>query len=366
MPVPEPEIAELNSALFDTVGAVLMVLDREGCIVRFNRAAQELTGYGFEELRDRPYFWTRFLPGNCQDEVLEVFRRLCEGEEIPAHDNPWLNRAGEPRLFEWRNTMLRDARGRVSHVITLGVDVTQARLDEARLRDSEQRILRELAERQRLERQVVEIGTAEQERIGREIHDGLGQQLTALALLCATLRQGLAREGHAAAAESVAHLERRLQGATAEARALARGLSPIRMDGSSLSTALRALVNDAGAGSALKFELRVDGSAPGLDESVATHLYRIVQEALHNALKHARAHQVSIELELDDERVRLEVRDDGVGLPRSRQDNLGLPIMRHRAALIGAVLQVESTPSEGTVVRCLWSRHRNPPAGQAH
>ncbi len=364
--MPEPQSLELNSALFDTVGAVLMVLDREARIVRFNRAAQEFMGYRFEEVRDQPYFWTRFLPPGCQDEVMDVFRRLCAGEEVPTHDNPWLNRSGESRLFEWRNTMLFDAGGQVTHVITLGVDVTQARLDEARLRDSEQRILRELAERQRLEREVVDIGTAEQERIGREIHDGLGQQLTALAMLCSSLRQRLLREGHAAAAESVEHLERRLQGVTAEARALARGLSPIRLDGSSLATALRALVEDASAGSAMACDLRISGAAPGLDEVVATHLYRIAQEALHNALKHARAHQVRVELELADERVRLEVRDDGVGLPESRRDNLGLPIMRHRAALIGAALQVESSPSAGTIVRCLWSRGRTSPAAKSH
>ena len=364
--MPVPEIAELDSALFDTVGAVLMVLDREGRIVRFNRAAREWMGYSFEDVRDQPFFWTRFLPPSCRGEVLDVFRRLCEGEEIPVHDNPWLNRADKPRLFEWRNTMLRDAAGRVTHVVTLGVDVTQARQDEARLREGEQRILRELAERQRLEREVVEIGTAEQERIGREIHDGLGQQLTALAMLCASLRQRLVRDGHAAAAESVAHLEGRLQGATAEARALARGLSPIRLDGSSLSTALRALVEDAGAGSGTACQLRISGTAPALDETVATHLYRIVQEALHNALKHARAHQIRIELELGDERLRLEVRDDGVGLPESRRDNLGLPIMRHRARLIGAELQVESSPSAGTIVRCLWSRDRGSRGEKIH
>ena len=364
--MPEPATAEWNTVLFDTVGALVMVLDRDGCIVRCNRTAQEFMGYSPSEVRGRPYFWTRFLPRSCHAEVLEVFRRLCAGEDIPIHDNPWLNRSGETRLFEWRNTVLRDADGQATHVITLGVDVTQARLDAARLHDGEQRLRRELAERRRLERQVVDIASAEQARIGREIHDGLGQQLTALNMLCASLRQRLERDGQAAAADALERLQQRLQDAASQARALARGLSPLRVNGVSLKEAIRALVDDAAAGSDMAFELQLDDAAPDLEDNVSMHLYRIAQESLHNALKHARASRVSVELRLVGECVRLEVRDDGVGLPTGSRHSLGLPIMHHRAALIGATLQVESSADTGTIVRCVLPRDADGPARAFH
>ena len=352
------EIAGFNSALFDTVGALLLVIDREGRIVRLNRAAQDFMGDDPEQLRRKPFLWTHHLPPEQRDEVMSVFARLFQGEAIPRYDNPWLDGAGQLHLLEWRNTVLHDRSGQACCVITLGVDVTQARRAEARQRESE---LRELGERRRLELEIVRIGTAEQERIGREIHDGLGQQLTALGMLCASLQRRLASQGQLQEIDTLQLIQRHLQAATAEARSMARGLSPMRIDGNSLGQALRALVDDVhrGAGVSCRFAMR--GDSAGIDEEVATHLYRIAQEALNNALKHARATQVSVQLAATPYRVRVLVRDDGVGLGAAPRDNLGMPIMRHRAAVIEGLLRVDSSPA-GTTVRCTWRR----PQAQAH
>ncbi len=451
------ELAELNTALFDTVGAVLMVLDRHGRIVRFNRTAREFFGCSFEAIRDRPRVWTRFVPADRQDEVQDVFTRLLHGEEVPSHENPWIDRAGQARMFEWHNSTLRDDSGQVLYVITFGVDVTEARraqelssISEARYRnlvehapdaivqvDADGRfalvnqacvallgavsaqqllgrgvlefvapawrgrvgervrslrerggavpalslrmlrldgsevevesvaaawraagqvylhvILRDLSERRRLEREVVEAATAEQERIGREIHDGIGQKLSALGMLSASLQRRLEREQHTQAAQAADRLVQELQAASAEARLLARGLSPIRLDHGSLLIALHELAASVGASSGVHCELSVRGSLVGLDEALATHLYRIAQEALNNAAKHARAGHVEMVLQAQPRQVCLSVRDDGSGLAASRQEGLGLSIMRHRAALMGGWLEVESVPGVGTTVRC--------------
>ena len=350
------EIAGFNSALFDTVGALLLVIDREGRVVRLNRAAQEFMGDEPEQLRRQPFLWVRHLPPEQRDEVLSVFKRLLQGEAIARYDNPWLDNAGQLHQLEWRNTVLRDRSGQARCVITLGVDVTEVRRAEARQRESE---LRELGERRRLEQEVVRIGTAEQERIGREIHDGLGQQLTALGMLCASLQRRLAAQGQLQEIDTLQLIQRHLQAATAEARSMARGLSPLHIDGNSLGQALEALVDDVhrGAGVSCRFAMR--GDSAGIDEEVATHLYRVAQEALNNALKHARAMQVSVHLDATPYRVRVMVRDNGVGLGAAPRDNLGMPIMRHRAAVIGAVLRVDSSPA-GTTVRCTWRRPQAP------
>lgn len=451
------ELSELNAALFDTVGAILMVLDRQGCIVRFNRAAQDFVGYGFEQVRGRPFFWARFLPQDQRQAVLDVFARLLGGEGLARHDNPWVGRHGEQRMFEWHNSLLRDAAGRTQYVVTLGVDVTEARRAIEQARDSEARyrnlvesardailladddgcfalvnrscidllgaaqaqdllgrrvldfvaessrqrvgqrwqqlreeggsvppapirvrrldgaevevesvasayvaggrtnvhvVLRDLGERRRLEREVVEAATAEQERIGREIHDGIGQRLTALGLLCAGLKRRLLREQRTEDADAAEMLLQEMQTATSELRLLARGLSPIRIDNGSLGSALQELVDGVARSTGLPCRLRLQGDVAGLDDSRATQLYRIAQEALNNAVKHARASSVEVELEVGQGRACLVVRDDGIGLAQSRHDGLGMSTMRHRAALIGASLDVDSVPGAGCSVRC--------------
>ncbi len=450
-------LSELSSALFDTVGAMLMVLDREGCIVRFNRAAQEFVGHGFDAVRERPMFWIRFLPPACRDEVVGVFRRLLDGDAMPRYDNPWVDRQGRERMFEWHNSLLRDADGQVRYLVTLGVDVTEARDAAGRLRDSESRyrnlvehahdaillidadarvalvnpagvallgarspqqllgvpvldivapasrarvaqrmgmlqagqasvpastvrmlrldgaevevesvasadlsggarklhvILRDLGERRRLEREVVEAAGAEQERIGREIHDGLGQRLTALGLACAALQRSLTRAGQAQHAQAAGRLLQDLQQATTEARDLARGLSPIRLETGSIGVALRELVEGVGRSSGLACRLDLQGEPGEVDDEVATQLYRIVQEALHNAVKHAQARRIEVQLQVRRGCASLLVRDDGVGLEASRTDGLGMLTMRHRAALVGGTLEIVSAPDAGTSVRC--------------
>lgn len=453
------ELSNLDSALFDTVGALLMVLDRQGAIVRFNRAAQEFTGYTFSEVRNTPFFWTRFLPGERLEEVRDVFRRLCNAEDIPTHENAWVNRAGDQRVFVWHNSVFRDEAGHVRYVITLGVDVTATRRAHDQQREAEMRyrnlfehspdaiflvdadgrfalvngscmallgasgpddlighqvlefvapssrarvtarvrqlreygdsvpvdimrmrrmdgaeievdsvatafsahgrthvhvIQRDLSERRGLEREIVEAATLEQERIGREIHDGIGQRLTALSLMCAGLTRRLALEGRRDDADVTELLQDELQTTIGEARFLARGLSPIHLDGNSLAAAVESLVDAVGKASGVVCSFAMRGDVSGFDYVAATHLYRIVQEALNNAVKHSRAEHIEVELAGDADHVSVQVRDDGTGILLSRNDGLGMSIMRHRADLIGATLEVLSAPRSGTIMRCIY------------
>lgn len=451
------ELSILDGALFNTLGALLMVVDRQGRIVRFNRAAQEFTGYTLSDVRNIPFFWTRFLPKERLEDILEVFRRLCDAEDVPTHENAWVDHAGDSHTFVWHNSVLRDDVGHVRYVITLGVDITASRRAQDQQREVETRyrnlvenspdavflvdptgrfelvngscaamlgasephdligrevigfiaassrgqvarrvrqlreqggsapatiirmqrmdgseievdsvatafsaqgathihvIQRNLSERRRLEREIVEVATAEQERIGREIHDGIGQRLTALSLLSAGLARSLMLEGHRKAADAAALLLGELETAIGEARSLARGLSPIELDGSSLAGAVESLVEVAGKATGVACSFTLCGDVSHFDQASATHLYRIVQEALNNALKHSHARHIAVELASDADQVRLQVYDDGRGIAASPQDGMGMSIMRRRADLIGAQLEVVSAPGSGTIVRC--------------
>jgi PAS domain S-box-containing protein len=130
---------DFSSAVLDTIGAVVTVLDKSGRIVRFNNACEALTGYSFEEVRGR-FVWDFLLPESQVDAVREVFNSLTAGHFPNQYENHWLTKGGEPRLISWSNTALVDQRGDVEYVIATGIDVTEQRIAQQELKDSHERI----------------------------------------------------------------------------------------------------------------------------------------------------------------------------------------------------------------------------------
>jgi signal transduction histidine kinase len=206
----------------------------------------------------------------------------------------------------------------------------------------------------RLEQKILEISEEERRRIGHDLHDGLGQHLTGIALLAKALKQRLeaAHQPDASEAGKIAALVNDSIGWT---RDLARGLSPLAQD-SGLQPALEGLAANASkllninctCSGSLASEFRADGEA-GL------HLYRIAQEAINNSVKHGKAKNVQIALGVSNGSIQMMVMDDGAGLSAKTRSNpgLGLQIMAYRARIIGATLSVERNASgNGTVVIC--------------
>jgi len=124
--------AEFSSAVLGTLGALVVVLDTEGRIVRFNRTCESVTGYRFEEVEGQP-FWDLFLAPEEAPGVREVFSKLSAGQFPSHYANHWLTRAGEPRLISWSNTCLVDDAGAVEHIIATGVDITEQRQAQERI-----------------------------------------------------------------------------------------------------------------------------------------------------------------------------------------------------------------------------------------
>ncbi len=125
-------------AVLQAAGTAVVVLDREGRVVRFNRAAEEMTGYSFAELQNRQV-WDYLIPPEQQAGVRGVFDNLMHDTIIGSYENEWLTKDGSRRLLAWRNTVLRDAGGKVEHVVALGYDISELRANEARMRlDAEQ------------------------------------------------------------------------------------------------------------------------------------------------------------------------------------------------------------------------------------
>ena len=228
---------------------------------------------------------------------------------------------------------------------------------ETRVRQRTAALTEEMVERDRLEKEVLEISEREQRRIGHDLHDSLGQHLTATALAGQVLNNHLTEHcliAHAAEAERIVGL---LEESIELTRNLARGLSPVALETEGLTAALAELAENTTAQFYLPCVWHCDPAMRFTDPVAAMHLYRIAQESISNAIRHGRSSRVDIRLVEDPAggRLTLTVHDDGRGLPSAadqRPGGQGLRIMAHRARMIGATLDIFSADGGGTTVLC--------------
>jgi PAS domain S-box-containing protein len=323
------------AAVVDTVGALVLVLDPQGRIVRFNRACEQTAGYLSNEVIGGRV-WDLLVAPEDRARFRETFEQLRAGRLPAPYESAWENREGARRVISWSGTSLADGRGALEYVILTGIDVTEAK---------------------RLERTILDISGREQRRIGQDLHDGLGQHLTGVAFMSKVLEQRL-REKVLPEAADAAKIVALVNQAIDKTRELSHGLLPVLADARGLMTALERMalqVEDLFQVSC-SFECR---QALLVRESgIAMHLYHIAQEAVNNALKHGRPRHIAIRLS-GGEAPFLSVDDDGVGLHESRPSGqtgqgMGLSIMGYRAKMIGGVLEVRAGLAGGTAVVCMF------------
>lgn len=216
---------------------------------------------------------------------------------------------------------------------------------------------RDISARRWLERWLLTISDEEQQRIGADLHDGLGQQLTGLSCLAVALRDRLGKThpGEAAQAELISRLANE---AVAQSRALARGLCPVQLENAGLLVALEELSGQAQTLHGVKCRFEVKGAPPACDHLTALHLYRITQEAIHNAVRHGQARHIRIVLFSRRNQHRLMIADDGKGFDataRGHAPGSGLRLMGYRATIIGGALSIDSRPGGGTRVNCQFT-----------
>jgi signal transduction histidine kinase len=213
--------------------------------------------------------------------------------------------------------------------------------------------LQDITERRQLEKEVLEISDREQNRIGQDLHDGLCQHLAGIEFRLLSLKQKLAGKSRREAAET-AELAKLVREAIEETRTLARGLSPVMMGGEGLMTALQDLA--ANTEKAFHMSCSFNCPLPVLisDNAVATHLYRIAQEAVSNAIRHGKAEFVVINLLRTNGRLVLGVKDDGLGFPKRPRPHQGMGrhVMQYRAGMVGGSLVVHADPERGISVVC--------------
>ena len=224
---------------------------------------------------------------------------------------------------------------------------------EDRVRQRTRALTQEMAERERLEKEILEVSEREQRRIGRDLHDGLCQHLTGTALAGQVLRERLQAKSAPEAAEAgkiIGLVEEGIR----MARDLARGTYQADMAAEGLMTALEELSANTTQWSKTACVFKQAATVLIPDGTTAMHLHRIAQEAVSNAIRHGKAGRIVVELSESHGRVALTVEDDGVGLPEGWQKSAGLGarIMAHRAAMIGADFVMDLNPTGGTFVKC--------------
>ncbi len=214
-------------------------------------------------------------------------------------------------------------------------------------------ITSDVTDRYRLEQEILEITDREQRRIGQDLHDGLGQQLTAIQLMCESLREDLA-VGHPLLEKQAARMAVYLSETIAQTRALSHGLAPMELQTSGLMVALERLARDTGALAKVKCRFRCAKPVLMADNVVSGHLYRIAQEAVNNALKHGAPGQIEIRLDQRKGLVQLQISNNGKELSETGETSrgIGLQVMQHRANIVGGTLTIGSAPGQGVTVTC--------------
>jgi signal transduction histidine kinase len=222
-----------------------------------------------------------------------------------------------------------------------------------------EKLRKEIQERVRLEKELLEAGEREQRRIGNDLHDSLGQHLTAAAMAGKVLAKRLARKS-LAEAETADQLVAMVEEGVELTRKLARSLHLIELRADGLEDALQELAANISKAFNISCRLEHSGAVVLTDEEAPIHLYRIAQEAVSNAIRHGHARTIIISLDATNKRIMLAVTDDGIGLPRDVRNNMGmgLRIMDYRAGMIGATFDIQNLPAGGARAVCILDRRQ--------
>ncbi len=333
-------------AIFHASTDAIISINAEGIVTDMNFATTRMFGYSRDELIGKNV--SVLMPEPFRSKHDSFVRRYLE--------------TGVPSIIGRGRDLV--AQRKDGSIFPVGLLV-----DEIDHRGEFMGIVRDISERKRLEKQIVEISSDERRRIGRELHDGIGQQLTGLGLYAGALSElfeSSARTGSLKESASerpkiqelLCKLSSGIKETARNVQALSRGIVPVLKDSEGLWQALEEMVRSVDGLQNVRCLFVHSGEFHVGDSETINHLFRIAQEALSNSLKHSHAQQVVVSLERLDKRIVLEVCDDGIGIDsaqqRSADDNngAGFRIMKYRADLIGAILDVSPRVGGGTRLRC--------------
>lgn len=318
-------------AILDATADAVVTIDVLGRIATFNRAAERIFGYAASEVIGQNV--TMLIPP--QERVGRY------GYKATA------TRSYASRLIGRSHEISGRRKDGSIFPIQLSVNSVEGR-------DLFVGVARDMTEHKALQKEIIDVAMLEQRRIGQELHDGTQQELTGLGLLAQSLAESLSRSNAMTASQVASRVARGIEQCNQRVRSLARGMVPVPIDREGLMTALAELARQTTEIHGIPCGFECPSPVEIDNDNEATHLYRIAQEALSNATRHAKASAIWIRLEQVDGRLVLEVQDTGIGLQAAANSGkgVGLRLMEHRCAMIGGNFAIDPRPDGGTCIVC--------------
>ncbi len=360
-----------RSAIENSIPSGIAVVNLDGRQTYVNPAFCEMVGWDETQLIGckAPFaYW----PAEEVETITSAMVHVAEGR-LPADgfELRFCRRNGERFDVLVLVTALHDTFDNVSGWLSSITDITERKKAEAELRRSHEELERrvqertadlstansrlksEIAERRRLEHELLDITEKERRRIGLDLHDDLGQKLAGVALMAKGLQLRLAKQ-RASESDDAGKIHELLEQAMSHARDLARDLATLDFSENDLPSAIQKLASHAKESFGITCRFKSDDAIPPLETNTVQQLYKITQEALTNAIKHGKTKQVNIQLSNGANRISLTIRNSGAPFPSvaGRNAGMGLRIMNYRANLIGASLEIKPGETDGTVVTC--------------
>lgn len=332
------ESEERYRSLVETTTDLIFEVDRDGVYTYVNSKAKDMLGYEPEELIGKTVF--EFLPSGERERVAKMFQeRVAEGKSGSKVEFVRLHKTGRAIISETNAMPIFDERGKCRGFRGISRDITERKKAEKSLHK----------ERQHLKRSL-EASDQERKLIAYEIHDGLTQHLSAAIMQFQTFDRLQAREP-AEAAKIFDTGMQMLGHSLAEARRLISGVRPLLLDEAGVLAAVESLIYEiTRRGLEIQIEFHHKVEFARLDPALENALYRIIQESLENACRHSKSKKVRVEILQIGDRVRVEVRDWGIGFASQSVDEgcYGLAGIRERARVLGGRATINSTHGEGT------------------
>ncbi len=324
------QITRRLAAIVESSDDAIVSKSLDGIIVSWNAGAQRIYGYTAEEAVGQPI--TILCAAEHRDDIFRNLERVKLGIHIAHFETTRIRKDGHKIDISLSISPIKGASGEVVGASAIGRDIT---------------------ERKTLQREVLEIAALEQRRIGQDLHDGIGQELTGLAMLAQRLIGELAGDGRPELGAAT-KIHAGLENALSHVRAVSKGLVPVEVDAEGLMIALADLAARTSELHRVSCTFECQRPVAIADNQTAMHLFRMSQEAVTNAIKHGRPQHIVIRLGVEGDLAILRVIDDGTGLPAAPESiaGTGLRIMGYRAELIGAQLEFTEARPHGTIVTC--------------
>lgn len=320
------------STILDTTVDAIITIDSRGSIQTFNQAAEDLFGYKSKEVTGKN---------------VHVLMPAPYKEEHDSYINNY-QKTGERQIIG----IGREVTGRRKDGSTfpMYLAVSEYEVDNKQMFTG---VIRDMTEERQLEQEVMRISEHERHRIGQDLHDGLGQMLSGIGLLSRRVANKLEAEGHDMA-EDMNEIRDLIKEADEYSRGLARGLVKIDLDRGGFTAAIEKLIRQSERLFRIKCELSVTDEVDITERTRAEHMYRIIQEAINNAVKHGEASEIKVLMTMGHQMLRISIKDNGRGFPKNWRSQLGLGvrIMEFRSRLIGAHFEQNNHSEGGAIITC--------------